>query len=366
MDYTPHRRTLPEDVRRSIASELARYYHDELSSSAEKDAPRFSLSRVLSCMFTPSGLRDGYEKEVCGATATLAGQAHDQHRVMIPLQALTRDLTVASAPGGGFLVGTDVGSAADVLRPWSVVAAAGVTVVPNLVGNLALPRVVTASTAGWVSTEGSAFTESQPVLGQGALAPKTAAATIDFSRQWSLQTGDAGELLLRTQLMRAVGELIDVAFFAGSGASGQPSGLLLASGINTATGTSLALAGLLEMRDEIIAAGGQEDRLRWVGTSGVQKLLGARERVANGGRHLWDDNGILGRPAHATKNAPASTLIAGDFSQAIMGIWGPAALRLEVNPYQDFKVGLLAARVVLSIDFAFPQAAAFSVASSIT
>lgn len=365
MDYTPAR-TIPEHTRRTLARELSRYYH-ELAGTDDKPAPRFSLSRVLTEMEHPTGLRDGYEKEVCGSAAIVAGENFDQHRVLIPLHALTRDLSATGGgTAGGYLVSTDVGSPVDVLRPWSVTARAGITVVPNLRGNLVLPRVSSASTAGWVSGEGSAFTESQPVLGQTVLTPKTAAVTADFSRQWRLQTAEAGEMLLRAQLMRAVGELVDLAFFAGSGAAGQPTGLLLASGINTASGSSLALAGLLEMRDEIIAAGGQEDALRWVGTSGVQKLLGARERVAAGGRHLWDDDGILGRPAHATKNAPASTLIAGDFSQAIMGIWGPLALRLEVNPYQNFAKGLLSARVAISLDFAFPVPAAFSVASSIT
>ena len=361
--YTPTR-TVPESVRANIARELAAYY-TELSGTADKPPPRFSLARVLESMAHPNGLSSGWEKEVCGATAIVAGETFDRHRVLVPLHALTRDLTVATASAGGHLVGTENGDPVDVLRPWSVVAQAGITVMPNLIGNLTLPRASSASTAGWVAGEGGTFTESQPTIGQAALTPKTAAVTVDFTRQWQMQA-EAAEPLLRTQLMSAIGELIDVAFFAGSGASGEPSGLLNASGINTATGTSLALAGLLEMRDEIIAAGGQEDRLRWVGNSAVQKLLAARERVAAGGRHLWDDNGILGRPAHATKNAPTATLVAGDFSQAIMGIWGPAALRLEINPFQDFKAGLLSARVVLSLDFAFPQPAAFSVATSIT
>ena len=362
--YTPTR-TVPDDIRLTLVRELIRHY-PELRGAQEKPAPRFSLARTLTEMSAPHGLRDGYEKEVCGAAAIAAGETFDHHRVLVPLQAIqTRDMTVASASGGGYLVATDVGGPVDVLRPWSVVARAGITVMPNLVGNLVLPRVSSASTAGWVSGEGSSFTESQPTLGQAALTPKTAAVMVEFTRQLYLQA-EAAELLLRQQLMRAVGELADIAFFAGSGASGQPSGLLLASGINTASGTSLAYAGLLEMRDEIIAAGGQEEALRWVGTSAVQKLLAARERSTNNGRMLWDDGGILGRPAHATKNAPASTLVCGDFSQAVMGMWGPPALRLEINPYQDFKAGLLAARVVLSCDFAFPQPGAFSVASSVT
>jgi len=123
----------------------------------------------------------------------------------------------------------------------------------------------------------------------------------------------------------------------------------LTPNINTASGGSLALAGLLEMREEILAAGGREENLRWIGGTDVQELLGARERVANGGRMLWDDNGILGRPAHATRLAPAATLVCGDFSKAIVGLWG-VGLRVEIDPYtvEEFEVRLYGDVALLS------------------
>lgn len=364
--YTPAR-IVPEDVRRSLARELSRYYH-ELAGAEERPEPRFSLARVVEQMAHQRGLMDGYEREVCGATATAAGEGFDRHRVLIPLQALsTRDLTVAGAGGGGYLVATDnLPSPIDVLRPWSVVAEAGVTVLPNLVGNLTVPRVTGASAAGWVSGEGATFTDGQPTAGQAAMTAKVAATTVTFSRQWRVQSGEGGELLLRQQLLGAVGKLLDEAFFAGSGASGQPSGLHITPGIGSQSGTSLAHAGLLAMRKAVLLAGGREDRLRWVGAPAVQETLGARERASGGGRFLWDDGLVLGRPAHASAYVPTGTLTVGDFGAALLGLWGPPALRLEVNPYQDFKAGRMAARVVLTCDFSFPTPAAFAVASSVT
>ena len=363
--YTPPR-TVPEDVRRSLARELSRYYH-ELSDADERPAPRFSLRRLVEQMAHETGCRDGYERELCGATATSAGQDFDRHRVLIPLQALsTRDMTAASASGGGFLVATDSGSPIDVLRPWSVVAEAGVTVLPGLVGNVTLPRVSGASAAGWVSGEGATYTDGQPTVGQVALMPKTAATVVNFSRQWQVQSGEAGELLLRQQLLGAVAKLLDQAFFAGTGASGQPTGLHGTAGIGTQSGSTLAHAGLLAMRRQVLAAGAREDRLRWVGTPNVQETLGGRERASGGGRFLWDDGAVLGQPAHATAYAPTGTLTVGDFGSALMGLWGPPALRVEINPYQSFAAGILAARVVLVCDFAFPTPGAFAVASSIT
>jgi HK97 family phage major capsid protein len=357
--------TTADPVRASIARELARYYA-ELSGTDDKPAPMFSLTRVLQEMRTSRGLHDGYEREVTSAAATISGTEHDPHRVVIPFGALAgrRDMTVASE--GAYIVGTaNAVEPFDVLRPYSTTAQAGVTVVSGLRENLTIPRISGAATAAWIPEDGvTQYTASQATIGSTSLMPKVCAVTVSFSHQFQRQA-PAVEMLLRQQLLGAVGELLDGAFLTGSGNSGQPLGLLATANINTATGTSLALAGLLEMREEVIAAGGREENLRWIGASTVQELLGVRERVANGGRMLWDDNGILGRPAHATRLAPAATLVCGDFTRAIVGLWG-VGVRVEIDPYSAFTTGVLSARVVLDVDFAFPQPAAFSVAASIT
>ena len=358
--YTP-----ADPVRASIARELARYYA-ELSGTDDKPAPMFSLTRMLNEMRDPRGLHSGYEREVTSAAATIAGNTHDPHRVIVPLAAIaTRDMTAASAANGGYVIGTANADPFDVLRPYFVVGQAGVTVLSGLRENLTIPRVSGAAAATWVAEDGvTQYGESQATVGSVSLSPKVAAVRVDFSHQFQRQA-PAVEMFLRQQLLSAVGELLDQAFFSGSGNSGQPLGLLATANINTASGSNLALAGLLEMREEVLAAGGRESGLRWVGGTDVQELLGARERVSGGGRHLWDDNGILGRPAAATKLAPAATLVAGDFSRAIVALWG-AGLRVEIDPYTAFTTGVLSARVVLDVDLAFPQPAAFSIASSIT
>jgi HK97 family phage major capsid protein len=355
-------RPVPQDARASIARELSRYYH-ELSGVDGKPTERFSLGRVLKQMAT-GGLRDGYEREICASTALLYGQSFDHNRIWIPLEAMRRDMGASIGPSGGYLTGVSVPDAADVLRPWSVAAEAGVQVVAGLRDTLAIPRVTTAGAAYWVSEFEEPDAEANPAIGSVTLSPKTAISLLSFSHQWRRQA-DGAEAFLVQQLMGGVGKLLDTAFFAGTGQA-QPLGLVNTPGINTTTGANLAHAGVLEMRRKAVSAGGREERLRWVGDGATQELLGARERASGGGRFLWDSDGVLGRPAHATATAPASTLICGDFGQAIIGIWGPAALRLEIDPSQDFNSGGLVARVLLMADVAFPQTAAFSVATGVS
>lgn len=363
----PHQ-AVPASARASIARELARVY-TELGQVEDKPAPRFSLVRAIHEAATERGLCDGLEREVCGAAATLGGTPHDPRRPIVPMAALsTRDLTASSPSGGGVLVATAPSEPGDILRPWSVVAESGITVLPNLQGNVTIPRPTTAPTPTWLNSEAATINESQPVLGQTILTPKHVAVTLKFSIQLNRQAPALLELLYRQQLLGAIGQAIDTAFFAGTGNSGQPTGLHATAGIGTQSGSTLAHAGLLAMRKAALTAGAREDRLRWIGTPAVQETLAGRERVANGGRHLWDDGAILGRPAAATTTAPAGTLTLGDFSQAFMGVWG-GGVELTVNPYGNdvtaFRTGVLSVRAVLTLDFAFPRPAAFTVATSV-
>lgn len=356
-------RTVDEHTRRSIARELSRYY-DELAAAAEKPQPRFSLARLFAAMQGAHGLRGGFEREICSAAAMAEGEAYDPRRVRVPLSALaTRTLVAGAGSAGGFMVQTDVGDVAELLRPSSVVVSAGAVVLSNLQGNLSLPRVATAASAAWVSGEVTDAGVSQPVLGTAPMVPRTLAVALRFSRQWGMQAA-GGEEFIRRHLLRSVGEALDATFFAGTGAAGEPRGLLNTSGVGAQSGAGLSHAGTLAMRAAVVGAGADEARLRWVGAPGVQQTLGARERAAGSGRFVWDID-ILGARANASKNVPTGALVVGDFSQAVIGIWG-SSLLVEVNPYDTFVSGIQAARASLAVDFGFPRAEAFCIATSVS
>jgi HK97 family phage major capsid protein len=357
----PDRKIRP-DVRAQLAAGLAQYY-SELSGMAPKGEP-FSLGRLLLGMASGGPIR-GREEEVTESAALLLGQHLEPQRRWVPFEAVPVTRAMGTTPGakGGYLIGVSTLDTADVLRPWSVVASAGATLLTGLADSIVIPRTTTAVTASWIGENAAAPSETPPTLGNVSLVPKTALALVKFSMQL-LRQGAAVEAFIRGQLLAAVGELLDTAFFAGTGGT-QPLGLLSTTGINTVSGGALAHAGILSMRRKVLDAGGREANLAWVGTPAVQELIGARERAAGGGRFLWDDDGILGKPANATKNAPASALTVGDFGQSTVGIFGPG-VRIDVDPSQDFNSGGLVARVLLICDVAFPQPAAFTVASSIT
>lgn len=357
-------RHVPSEVLATLTAALARNYTE--LAGLEKSGPPFSLVRLLRAHAERKPLT-GREEAVTRAAAVTLAQEFDSYRNWIPFNAISVR-TMGSTPGasGGYLVGTDVVDPVDALRPWSVVASAGAEMMPGMRSNAAIPRTGTSPTITWIGESSAATSESPPTLGIESLSPKTAVGFVKISLQL-LRQGEAAERFLRAMLLRAAGEAIDVAYFSGAGGV-APLGLHGHAGIGTQSGASLAHAGLLTMRQKALTAGAREAALQWVGPPAVQELLGARVRetgATGSGRFLWDDNGILGKPAQATKNSPASTLTIGDFSTSVVGVWGPG-IRIDIDPSQDFNSAGLVARVMVLCDVAFPQPAAFTVATSIS
>lgn len=322
----------------------------------------FSFRRALGCMST-AGL-DGIEREVAQETAKAAGVPFDSHKMVMPWGLFQRDLTTETPGAAGYLVGAATDEALDVLRPWSVVARAGITIFERLSSSLLLPRTTSKAIAYWLANQATNITESTPATGQIAFEPKEAGAYIEFSRQFALQTRYAGEQYVRRELLRTVGSLVDQAVLSGSGAAGQPTGLLNTAGIGTQSGTSLSYTGVCDMKEAAATANAPDEAIAFLGTPAVRQLLEVRER-ATGSGFIWDDDRVASRPAHVTTDLPAATLIAGAWSELILGLWGPG-VEFSVNPYAGFPQGIIGARVVVACDVAVAHAAAFTAASSIT
>lgn len=324
-----------------------------------REIQRYSLARMIETIVNDKP-RSGFEFEVSEAAARERGLEHDGQRPVVPWAVLaTRDLTTASAAA---VVATETPAPLDMLRPWSVTLRAGITVLPDLKANVALPRVATDAAGYWLPDENTAITDTQPVVGQVALTPKVAGGLIHFGRQLNLMpTVDS---FLRTTLLRVVGRMVDVAVLGGSGNSGQPTGIANAAGVATQAGAALSWAGACNMLERAAVADADDDRIRFIGTPGVREILQGRER-ASGSGFIWDNDKVAGKPAHATTTAPASTLIAGDWSQAVLGVFGPGPV-IELDPYSGFRTGRLSMRVLVDIDVGLATPGAFCVAGSVS
>ena len=280
-----------------------------------------------------------------------------------------RDLTVASGSGGGFLVGTQNVSFVELQRASTVLYAMGARRLGGLRDNITIPRQTSGATAYWLATEATTITESQLVLGQIALTPKNVGAYTEVSKQLAGQSNPDVESIVMADLAAQVGVDIDAKGINGSGASGQPTGLLNVSGVGSVTGTSIAYAGIIEFQTDVFGSNNPLTNAGYVTTGAVAGLLKARVKFSSTASPIW--NGRLERTEDvdgyrglASNNVPSATIIFGDFSQVIIAEWG--VLEVDVNPYAGFTAGIIGIRAMASIDVALRYPSAFSVATSVT
>lgn len=336
-----------------------------------KEAKRFSVFKAIRALTDKNWKGAEFELECHSEILKRTGLSEAIHGgFYMPLDVQKRDLTVATSTAGGNLVATDLQASSfiDLLRAQSRVAQLGATMLPGLVGNLAIPKLTGAATAYWLTNEATGITESQQTIGQLALAPKNLGAYTELSRQLMLQSTPAAEALVMNDLAKVLALAIDLAALEGSGSSGQPTGISGTAGIGSVTGTSLALAGMIEFQTDTGSANALAAGSAYLTTPAVAGLLMQRARFSNTDTPLWTGSVIEGQAcgyrASTTTQMTAASMIFGDFSQVVIGEWG--MLEIALNPYANFTAAITGIRAIQSVDVGVRQAAAFSRATSIT
>ena len=285
---------------------------------------------------------------------------------------LKRDMTSAGTNGSQYLVATDnlAGSFIEMLRNRAVIAQLGATFLPGLVGNVTIPKQSASATAYWLSNEATAITESQMTIGQLSLTPKTVGAYAECSRQLLKQSSPAVDKMIMDDLAKVIALAVDAAAINGSGAGGQPTGLMNTAGIGSVVGTSLGFAGVMEFQTDCAENNALTEKGAYLTTPTVATLLQQRVRFASTNSPLWDGNTsdgmILGQRAMSTLQMPAGSMLFGDWSNLIVGEWGSLEIAITDSNASNFMTGIYGIRAMQSIDIGVRQAGAFSLASSIT
>ena len=320
-----------------------------------------------------SVLRAGMEgRALTGPEAEVHAEMERRHGkakhggILVPLSALERRApnTTATAPE---LVGTDHRADQYIgpLRDSILVQRLGVRTLSGLVGNVSIPKAGAGLTAGWVA-EGSALNESDMDFESVTLTPRHVGGITEMSRQLIQQSAPAIEGLVRDDLSFAVAAAIDAAIIAGTGASGQPLGILGRTGSNgEVQGDSLPASWGDILDIEQMLAGVNVTPTGWYTSPDVltalRKILKA---PAAGSDFIATASSIGDLPAAASNAAPANTAILGDWSQVLLGQWG--AVELLVNPYAEvpYRRGGVLVRAFSTIDVAFRHEKAFVVAAT--
>ena len=338
---------------------------------SKSDQKRFSVFKAIRALTDKNWKGAEFERECHEAILKRTGlQEAVNGGFYLPMDVQKRDLTVGTPTAGGNLVATDLQASSfiDLLRARSRVAQLGATMLPGLVGNVAIPKLTGAATAYWLTTEATAITESQQTIGQLTLAPKSLGAYTELSRLLMLQSTPAAEALIMSDLAKVLALAIDLAALEGTGASGQPTGISATAGIGAVVGTSLAYAGVIEFQTDTASANALADNSAYLTTPTIAGLLMQRQRFASTDSPLWSgsvlDGTMAGYSATTTTAVTAGSMTFGDFSQVVVGEWG--MLEIALNPYANFTAAITGIRAIQTVDVGIRQAAAFSRATSIT
>jgi HK97 family phage major capsid protein len=265
----------------------------------------------------------------------------------LPLSALTRDLTTgtASAP----ITGTLSAQAAPGLLPPSAVFNAGATVLSGLSGStFGIPAMSpTFDSTGLWAVENAPALAREPSFDQAVLSPKTLTVQVVISRRMLLNTSVDLDGLLRAEIVAQLARPIDAAAINGAGSATEPAGLLSNAGLEVlAAGTNGLAPTWAHICDAAYhvegRAGGDSAAMSWLMPPALAKKMRQTVRVTGGERFILEGGEILGRatrispavPSTLTKGSSSgvcSALIFGDWSEVVIGFWGPAAVDILVD-----------------------------------
>lgn len=246
------------------------------------------------------------------------------------------------------------------LRNRLVLGQLGMTMLTGLEGNVDIPGGNANIAAAWLGSEDASAAESNPSFRKISLAIKDVATYTDMTRRMLIQSTIDVEAYVRMQIMEAMAQAIDTAGFYGTGSSGQPTGLTLTSGIG-----SVEFTAVYPDRDEVIdmftaiATANQVGMPVFVGNAAMQGALMKEPIDAGSGRFLMDRAGEIttGHRYEMTNQITAGDLIAGVFSDMIMGTWG--SLELDRSTEAKFLSGGLRLRAIQSVDFGVRRTGSF-------
>ena len=392
-----------DEARDAVLKEIAKPVQtiSQVDMSQERNID-YSMAAGIRAALTGdwSSKEAGYVRELSQEVERSGVKRTSEKSFLVPYSAFNRATYVTSgATTGGNLVEAtlEADSFIESLRKATLMVGMGVRTLPGLVGDVNVPRRSANSSAYWLSAETTAITQSESTFDQINLVPKTVGALSKFSRQTLLQATPGIEELVRTDLLNTINEAIDLAILNGSGSSGQPTGLLQASIGSVAGGTNgadITLENMIKLEEEVLIdnAGGNGATMGYVTNAKVLsalKQLRSAGSAAGNGDFLWNsDLAARGRgatpgtvngyqigvtnqvPSNLTKGSTSgscSAVLFGDFSQAILGVWGNGVeIAVSDSDSDDFTKGLVSTRAMASIDVGIRQASAFSAILDVT
>ena len=290
-------------------------------------------------------------------------------------------LDTATATKGQELKFNQPGPFIEALRKRAIVIRLGATELEGLFGDLKLPRATGSGTATFATQNpGSDTTDTNLLLDQASLTPKTLQSTTSYSRQLlALAQSSTGiDQLVRGDLAQDHAVGIDAAALAGSGTGGNPTGITNTSGVGLVTaGTNGAQPTwgnitALELAVANANADTSIEGMAYCTSPTIRSTLRNKDRggATTGWFVMSDGQVINGYPVGVSNNIPQTltkgtsvgvchAVIFGQWRELLLGLWG--GLEIVSDPYRLKKQGMVELTSYELVDVTVRHAASFAV-----
>ena len=324
-------------------------------------------------------------RALSGATAEVVQEmrAHGSFRGMpVPWQALERRAgeTVAS----GVFDPKQVRPVIDRLFPDSVAARMGAQMVSIDTGLVEYPLTTSSVTAGWADGE-TANVAGPTVFAttERALSPDhNIGIQVKLTRKSLKQSGDALEAAVRRDINGTMQAVLDAATFNGTGANGQPLGVIAGQSTygygTTAVSADASAAAFRAVAATFIGANAANS------PAAVKVLLHPStwnfmdtELISGTAVSQWDlhlknfpaANNVLSNLATLTAGTPDTsvallTTSAGGIAPIVVGLWG--GIDMIRDPYSDAQSGMLRLTALATADVNILRAAQLHLLTALT
>jgi HK97 family phage major capsid protein len=191
------------------------------------------------------------------------------------------------------------------------------------------------------------------------MSPKTVSTAVELTRRLMMQSTPDIEAIVRDDIMLGLALALDEALLKGSGTSSQPRGIINTNGIGAvALSPTVSWAQAVEFETDVAEANAASNMMAYLMRPSMRGELKVTEKATNTGQFIWQNNEVNGYQAAVTTQMPADSILAGDFSQSMVGMWG--ALDVVADRSTKAASGGLVMRLFQDADVAVRHAQAFS------
>ena len=334
----------------------------------KEEVKRFSLVKAIRALANPADRKAQAEAEFEFECSEAAAREYGKtaQGVMLPADVLRNWKRDINSSDDSTLIAEDYkgGDFIDVLRNSSSVMAAGATMLRGLQGNVVIPKKTAASSGGWIATEGNAASESEFTSGSVTMSPKVIGAFTDATRLLLQQSSLDVENLIRDDLTQALALAIDLGALAGSGSSGQPTGIKNTSGINTTTfaAANPTFAEVVAMESAVANDNALLGSLGYICRPADYGTLKTTEKATNTAQFVVEPDGrINGYNVVRSNQVTSGDFYFGNFADLLIGMYG--GLDITVDPYALSTSGGIRIVALQTVDTAVRHATSFCVSN---